>query len=400
MLPVSAARGDLFEIFVMAPGGEVADLFVGGSSLPDLVTNLMNSQGAFAGFVGIDFNASVTFLGIPDAIEVTFDAGTGEATFKFTLLGPLAQEFTFTGADLAGQIEQFLQDQLNQEIQAFLAAINTLSAVAVTDGSPMSTTALSASFVYDRFGLHADLTAAQKKAEQADQGKEPEYGFRGRVDIYYDTITTDVSSGNSFAIAPSLEYILSEQVSVGLLFPITYHDIGGAQILNVHANLAIPIYLIPPSDIGGVSLRITPFGTLAGSGSVDLIAGGLIGGGGILSTVTFDLGELMISATSQLSFHEGITLRYQGFEFDPGVSQRIFKGGIKLTQTIGDNMFFYGAITYSSFLEPAAIDNYLSPAAGIGFRAENGLNFSIGYSGDIADNFESHQLQARFQLPF
>ena len=63
-------------------------------------------------------------------------------------------------------------------------------------------------------------------------------------------------------------------------------------------------------------------------------------------------------------------------------------------------MFFYGAITYSSFLEPAAIDNYLSPAAGIGFRAENGLNFSIGYSGDIADNFESHQLQARFQLPF
>ncbi len=397
MLPVSAARGDLFEIFVT---GGAPDLLVGGSSLPDLLINLMNSEGAFAAFAGQDFNASVTFLGIPDAIEVDFDFVTGEATLEFTLLGPLAQTFTFTGTDLAGQIEQFLQEQLNQEIQAFLAAINTLSAVAVTDGSPMSTTALSASYVYDRFGLHADLTAAQKKAEQADPDKEPEYGFRGRVDVYYDTITTDVSSGNSFAIAPSLEYILSEQVSVGLLFPIVYQDIGGAQILNVHANLAIPIYLIPPSDPGGVSFRITPFGTLAGSGSVDLIAGGLIGGGGVLSTVTFDLGELTISATSQLSFHEGITLRYQGFEFDPGVSQRIVKSGIKLTQTIGDNMFIYAAITESSFLEPAAIDDYLTPAAGIGFRSENGLNFSIGYSGDIADNFESHQLQARFQLPF
>ncbi len=397
MLPVSAARGDLFEIFVT---GGAPDLLVGGSSLPDLLIELVNSQGAFAGFAGADFMASVTFLGIPDAITVNFDSATGDATLEFTLLGPLAQTFTFTGADLAGQIEQFLQDQLNQQIQAFLAAINTLSAVAVTDGSPMSTTALSASYVYDRFGLHADLTAAQKNAEQADQDKEPEYGFRGRVDVYYDTINTDVSSGNSIAIVPSLEYFLSDRVSVGLLFPIAYQEIGGAQILNVHANLAMPIYLIPPSDDGSMSLRITPFGTLAGSGSVDLIAGGLIGGGGILSTVTFDLGDLTISATSQLSFHEGITLRYEGFEFDPGVSQRIFKGGIKLTQTIGDNMFIYGAITYSSFLEPAAIDNYLSPAGGIGFRLENGLNFSIGYSGDIADDYESHQVNAKFQLPF
>ncbi len=397
MLPVSAARGDLFEIFVT---GSAPDLLVGGSSLPDLLINLMNSQGAFAGFAGVDFNASVTFLGIPDAITVTFDDMTGEATLEFTLLGPLAQTFTFTGANLADQIEQFLQDQLNQQIQAFLAAINTLSAVAVTDGSPMSTTALSASYVYDRFGLHADLTAAQKMAEQADQDKEPEYGFRGRVDVYYDTISTNIGSGNSIAFVPSLQYFLSDRVSVGLLFPIAYQEIGDAQILNVHANLAVPIYLIPPSDDGGMSLRITPFGTLAGSGSVDLIAGGLIGGGGILSTVTFDLGELTISATSQLSFHEGITLRYEGFEFNPGVSQRIFKGGIKLTQTIGDNMFIYGAITYSSFLEPAAIDDYLSPAGGIGFRLENGLNFTIGYSGDIADDYESHQVQARFQLPF
>ncbi len=397
MLPVSAARGDLFEIFVT---GGAPDLLVGGSSLPDLLINLMNSQGAFADFAGIDFNASVTFLGISDAITVTFDAMTGDATLKFTLLGPLAQTFTFTGADLAAQIEQFLQNQLNQEIQAFLAAINTLSAVAVTDGSPMSTTALSASYIYDRFGLHADLTAAQKKAVQADQDKEPEYGFRGRVDVYYDTIKTDVASGNSIAIVPSLEYFLSDRVSVGLLFPIAYQEIGDAQILNVHANIAVPIYLIPPSDDGSMSLRITPFGTLAGSGSVDLIAGGLIGGGGILSTVTFDLGALTVSATSQLSFHEGITLRYEGFEFDPGVSQRIFKGGIKLTQTIGDNMYIYGAITYSSFLEPAAIDNYLSPAGGIGFRLENGMNFSIGYSGDIADDYESHQVQARLQLPF
>ena len=264
----------------------------------------------------------------------------------------------------------------------------------------MSTTALSASYVYDRFGLHADLTAAQKSAEHADQDNEPEYGVRGRVDVYYDTINTDIGSGNSIAIVPSLEYVLSDRVSVGLLFPIAYQEIGDAQILNVHANLAVPIYLIPPSDDGSMSLRITPFGTLAGSGSVDLIAGGLIGGGGILSTVTFDLGELTISATSQLSFHEGITLRYEGFEFNPGVSQRIFKGGIKLTQTIGDNMFIYGAITYSSFLEPAAIDDYLSPAGGIGFRLENGLNFTIGYSGDIADDYESHQVSAKFQLPF
>ena len=40
------------------------------------------------------------------------------------------------------------------------------------------------------------------------------------------------------------------------------------------------------------------------------------------------------------------------------------------------------------------------PGAGLGYRLENGLNISAGYTGDIADGYDSHNLRVTFQLPF
>ena len=37
----------------------------------------------------------------------------------------------------------------------------------------------------------------------------------------------------------------------------------------------------------------------------------------MLGTVTLELGDFTISASSQLSFHDSITLRYDDYEFDP-----------------------------------------------------------------------------------
>ena len=136
LVPVAPVRGDeLFEVFVTATDlSGTPDLLVGGSSFPDLLNDLINAQGAFASFAGVAFSADVTFAGIANAINVTVDPMTGDATLTFTILGPGAPTFTFSGADLFGQIEQFLQDNLSGQLTAFLDAINTLSLVAVTDG--------------------------------------------------------------------------------------------------------------------------------------------------------------------------------------------------------------------------------------------------------------------------
>ncbi len=400
-LAAEARARDLFEIFVMATDGSgTPDLLVGGSSFVDLVNSLINSQGAFASFDGVAFEASVNFAGVPNAITITGDPAAQQATLTFSILGDDAQTFVFTGDDLFQQIQQFLQDNLAQQITAFIDQINTLSLVAVTDGTPLSSTALSASYVFDRFGLHADLTAAEKRAQEGEEAGGGETGFRGRVDTYGQFIGTDVGDGVSVAVAPSFEYVFDERISLALLLPITYLEIEGAQVFNLQANIAMPINLLLSDESHPLGVRVTPFGTFAASASVDLLAGGLIAGGGVLGTVTLELGDFTISASSQLSFHDSITLRYDQYEFDPGVSQQILKNGLKVTHYVGDDLYLYGTITETMFLSEAAVDEYLSPGAGIGYRTGNGLNLNVGYSGDIADGYHAHQVRVTIQLPF
>jgi len=399
LLPApKAAAVDLFEIFVTnTDGSGIPDLTVGGWELPELLEDLINAQGAFASFSGAAFSADITFAGIPNAINITVDPATQIATLTLTLLGPGAQTFTFTGAQLWKQIEDFLQDNLSDQLAEFINELNSLSLVAVTDGTPLSTTALSADYIFDRFALHDDLTRSERRAAAAE---ELDIGLRGRFDAYYSNIDTDVADGYSLALVPSMEYIFNRDLSIGFLFPITYTNIESAEVLNAHIDVALPWRLLHPDENSPLGLRVTPFGSLALSGSVDMVQGAIIGGGGVQGTATLELGEVTVSASVQYSFHESIALRYESWEFDPDVSQQIFKAGGKVTQRIGDNFFIYGTFVYTTFLQDAAIDDWITPGAGLGYRLENGLNISAGYTGDIADGYDSHNLRATFQLPF
>ncbi|MHC5007539.1 MAG: hypothetical protein ACYTGF_09310 [Planctomycetota bacterium] len=399
LLPAPKAHAiDLFEIFVVnTDGSGVPDLTVGGWELPELLEDLVNAQGAFASFAGVAFSADISFAGVANAINITVDPATQTATLTFTALGVGAQTFTFTGADLWQQLEDFLQDNLSDQLAEFIHAINLLSLVAVTDGTPLSTTALSADYVFDRFALHDDLTRAERRAAAT---QELDIGLRGRFDAYYSNIDTDVADGYSLALAPSMEYIFNRDLSIGFLFPITYTNIEDAEVLNAHIDVAMPWRLLHPSENNPLGLRVTPFGTLALSGSVDMVQGAIIGGGGLQGTATLELGELTLSASVQYSFHESIALRYESWEFDPHISQQILKAGGKVTQRLGDNLYIYGTFVYSTFLQDAAIDDWITPGAGLGYRLANGLNISAGYTGDIADGYNTHNLRATFQLPF
>ncbi|MHC4447023.1 MAG: hypothetical protein ACYSXF_04470 [Planctomycetota bacterium] len=398
LVPGARAEADLFEVLVTGTGGSPPpDLLVGGSSLPDLINGLINQQGVFAPFAGEEFTASITYAGVADAITVTFDPTAGEATLTFSILGPGAPTFTFGGGDLFGQIESFLQNNLAGQLGAFLEAINALSLVAVTDGTPLSTTARAADFVFDRFALHNDLTAAEKRAA----GEEPRpSGWQMRVDGYYEQIETDVGDGTSYAIAPSFELVFTDHVALALMFPVSYHEIEGSEVVNIHANAALPITVLHPEPGLPVGLRVTPFVTFAAAGSVDMVAGSLLTGGGVNGVAQFELGDLTVSLAGQFTFYESLTLRYQDYEFDPGISQQILKGGIKLTHTLGDDWYVYGSVTETMFVDQAAIGDYLSPGAGIGYRDRTGANFSLGYRGDIASGYDSHQLRMTLQFAF
>jgi hypothetical protein len=399
LLPAASARAvDLFEVRVTnTDGSGIPDLVVGGSSFPDLVEDLVNAQGDFAPFAGAAFSADVTFLGVPNAINITVDPATQTATLTFTALGAGAQTFVFTGTNLWDQIEQFLQDNLAQQLTAFLQIINELSLVAITDGTPLSTTALSADYVFDRFALHADLTVAERRAADA---KAAETGLRARLDAFAGTIDTDVADGYSIALLPSLEWVISEDLSFGLLVPVNYTNLDGADVLNVQFDAVMPWTIVHRTPENPFNLRVAPFGTLALSGSLDLVAGGIFAGGGVLGSTSVQLGGLTVTAAGQIAWYESITLRYEGYEFDPGVSQQVAKAGVKVSQDIGEDFYVYGSYVFTSYLQSAAVDQWHTPGAGLGWRTASGLNLAVGYSADLADGYRSHNLRATLQLPF
>ena len=179
-----------------------------------------------------------------------------------------------------------------------------------------------------------------------------------------------------------------------------FHQIEGSNIVNVHASVAMPINAISPTETSPWGLRLVPFATLAASGSVDLIAGGLIGGGGLLATALLDFDNVTLSFSTQLSTHQGITLRYQDFEFDPGIDQQILKNGLKATFRYGENLYVYTSIVYTEFLRGAAVDTYWTPGVGVGFRTQSNFSLTVGYSGDFSDGYRSDGFRAMLQLPF
>jgi hypothetical protein len=64
------------------------------------------------------------------------------------------------------------------------------------------------------------------------------------------------------------------------------------------------------------------------------------------------------------------------------------KHGAKLTQALGPVSIDLG-VTYTDFLEDAAVDNYISPSLGIvgGFGS---MGVRVAYQGDFADGYDSH----------
>jgi hypothetical protein len=106
------------------------------------------------------------------------------------------------------------------------------------------------------------------------------------------------------------------------------------------------------------------------------------------------------SATAAQSFtwHRGQKLEIGDYEFDPGVDQRILKLGGKVSKTLGDKAFVFGGATWTDFIEDAAVDNYVTPTAGFGFRFRNGGVLWFAYEGDFADDFDRQQV--RFDMAF
>ena len=448
-----AVADDPFSIFVT--DGMGMDLLISGSSLPDLINDLAGREADFAAFDGVAFTANVTYAGVENAIVVMYDPSGSSDTIDIQLLGVSIDipEFSEADGDLGEQLEDFFLEDNPGLIADFLNALNERSFVSVADGSPLSTTARSAQYKFDRFGLFSDLTptgirlSSTPASSPVDFGRFADTGRRGagvpsasrssstatnpvaigsptirnasyasvdahevsatrneskrlfqpvsetrfstRIDFAAHSFETDSNlDGYDLSLAPSSEFAFSDNMSIVFGLPLGYHEVSGAEVYNAGAHVDVPIRIIAQGDDKGFTLQLTPGVALDGGGSFDFAAGALLFSYGGSAAASFNLGPFTALTAAQFTFYESVAVSYGDIEFDPQLSQQILKVGGKLIYDFSDNGYVFGGLTLTEFVDDAAVDNYLTPTAGVGVRFQNGLSLQGSFEQDISDGFD------------
>jgi hypothetical protein len=429
----SAGAQELFQVEVTPDDPSVMGVTAGGSSLLDLTESLLDTAGVFAPLAGEDFGASLRYAGVDDAIRFRLESDGTRAELTFPSLG---QTFVFDEADgdVEDQIEDFFKTDGSKTIAAFLKEMNRRSLVAVTDGNPLATTARNARYKFDRFGLHYDMTRREKRVARAEPamglwrqpadgagGGQPEApgpapsttrssqgwivsgsedGLRARLDGRVSAVSTDAGDATSATLAASGELRFNRHFGLALSMPISYHEVEGADVINAGLHLDAPIAFVVPQNPDGFTWQLTPGALVAGAASIDMVAGGTFWGLGATNLLAYEYRGWNFSFATQFTHFESIELSVDDYDFDPDLSQDVLINGGRVTAPIGDNGYAYGGLAYTRFLEDAAVEDYFTPMAGVGYRAGNGFDFRIGYEGDFGDGYESHALRVGLALPF
>ena len=435
-LAPAALAQDLFQLSLTPTGaGGPAPITVGGSKLFSLTEGMLDQSGNFSSYGGVAFSASLRYAGVDNAMGFTVNAAGDSATLQFTALGSGATVFTFTGADLEDQITDFLGRGAAGELEKFMREMSKRSLVFIVDGNPSAATARASRYRYNQFGLMDDLrpryTPVIREGEvipgreidhapmdpgagggdivhrfrrQPDRVRVTDLVDSGlssiRVDVAAGVISTDVGDGNEIYVAVTNTFRFGDRVALVIGVPVTFHKIQSAEVYNAQAHVNVPITLIRRTKMDGWTWKFTPGLMLAGTGSIDFVAGGLLWGAGFTNVVGYNYGAWSFSYIAQFDFYDSIKLEYDQYEWDPGLTQQILTNGVRAAYQIDDLWAVYGGLAYVDFLDVAAVDNFISPAVGLWYRTEHGFVFNFGYEGDIGDGYEDHRGTIGLQWSF
>lgn len=394
----AAARGQsLFS--VTATGGAQSPVTVGSSSMIDLLESAINTTGQFAPFAGENANFALRYGNVDNAITVTKNSANTQATLTF---GPTGITRTFNGvnqADLEQQIEDYLKKNGSNDVRDFLEAMNRLSVIAVSDGNPNATTARMAEFTYNRFGFFGDQS--QSVAVNAE-GKSEAAGTQFQVQFSVKGYDVGDYTGESATIGVGATFNFTERVGLAIGGFATYNTIEDADIYHSSFSTGVPIRIVLPEGKTGVLWQLTPFLSAGASGSEDIGAGGLIVGGGLANHVGWRITErFTLAMGNQVSFYRGREIEFgDDFKLDPGVEQTMLKNGLRGSFGLDDRWAIYGGVSYSNFLDDAAIEDWWTPEVGVTFTNPSGSGFLVGLTGDFGDDYSSLGARAVLKLAF
>lgn len=384
-LSTSARADDLFSISANTNSGSSVSATASGSNVPDLVSDLVNSDSDFTGLENRGFDASLRYGGVDNAILVSRNANSTSATLSIPSTG-YSKTFTANNQDdLENQIRDFLLKDGQKEYAKFLRNINEQSTLGVVDGNPQAGTALLANNAFNNFGLGRGLMLPMESGMPDDGG-----GTKYEVAAAFDS--TDEGDGWHGTVSASHVLRLGNRVGIAFGPTFTYRDVEGASIYHLGSHIGVPIIIIGPRPEGFV-WQVTPAFQAGVSGSEDLAAGGTIMGGSITSSIRVPIGSrFAVTVGNQYSFYEGYDLSFFGYDWHTDASQQIVKNGVRASFEIVHGLVLDAGITHTAFLQDAAVDSYLTPSVGLGlyFSAKQTSGVRVAYNGDIGDNFDSH----------
>jgi hypothetical protein len=370
-----ARAGDPFSLDAT---GSSSSVNVAGNSLPKLTTNLIESKGQFASLSGQTVSASLNYGGVDNAIQLTRNASGTTATLTIPSTGFTKTYNTSSAEETQKQINHDLKQGTLNTYSQFLGLINDHTSIGVTDGNPLATTALMADSSYYTFGFIAP------KLNLKDYSGLPK-GF----DFHVNGGTSDSNKADGYWVegGGGFTFRINERLALSLNLDFLYRNVQGANIYNLSNTDGLEIMIIKPALNGdGLSWVVTPAFAIGGGWSYDLAAGGIPIGGQVTSALAYQAGAFTFVLANQYGFYDGLPISWNDFKYDTDVNQQIIKNGVQVVYHFG-NAFADAGLSYTNFLQSAAIPNYFTPDVGIGVRLGGSSSIRVGYHGDFGDGF-------------
>jgi hypothetical protein len=365
--------------------------------LPRLIDDLIAQEGAFSSLGVLPaYSGSLKYLGIADAVLI--DATLFGLQVELQVPSTGTTEI-FTGATLdevEDQIDAWLKEGATDEWMDFLRKANAKSPLAFLSGNPRSSVALMAGGPYRRFGVDDSRSRFGYAAEVTRWG-----GFELRVDAGAGSVDTG-GFGDLWTVDPSLTLAGDFGKTLGLSFSVLtqYRNYDGAKSFDVGFELGLPVTLWRPDTAQPCYWQLTPFFQAAGGASLDLAAGGLFLGGGVVSALGWNSGPFEVLMANEIAYYGGIPIEdISGYDFRTKLSQLVFKNGLQGTWFAWRGVYLDAGLTFTNFVvDDAAIDFYTTPTVGVGVQLGRWLDVRVGYEGDLADDYRAHSVRLKFDL--
>jgi hypothetical protein len=239
----------------------------------------------------------------------------------------------------------------------------------LSDGTPVSTTALIANNTFYGFG-----SMSQREALGMLPNGEP--ARENAISITFDAGEFDIQGehGEVYGLPIAGGFKINDRVRLNYEIPLQYVQVAGTSLFQAGLTLDLPMKVVVPSEDQPWSWDLTPTAAFATSGSKEIL-----GGAALSNLVTYRWHGIAFTYGNYMSFFEGSRLTTNDAQFPGSVDQQIMKNGFRFDIPFAKSWIFEGYGIHTNFFQTAQISSYFT----VGF--ELGHHFIWNFEGQNVD---------------